>query len=179
MQNRELQAMTVVQLRKLAKEKGVKLSAGIDKEGIVARISEALGAAEDTAAEPIMNASAGKERIETEAAAIARPQNSAAVVEKPEQEKTAEEDAAPKKDETAQDMQKLQEAALSAVLPPLSRGLDFALGTIRRSRAVIGLFTVRHGRREAPRSARHRKSRRGSSRSVRWAQPTALVRKPL
>ena len=125
MQNRELQAMTVVQLRKLAKEKGVKLSAGIDKEGIVARISEALGAAEDTAAEPIMNASAGKERIETEAAAIARSQDSAAVVEKPEQEKTAEEDAAPKKDETAQDMQKLQEAALSADVTSVEPGAGF------------------------------------------------------
>lgn len=42
MHNTELQAMTVVQLRKLAKENGVKLSAGIDKEGIIARISEAL-----------------------------------------------------------------------------------------------------------------------------------------
>ena len=42
MQNAQLQAMTVVQLRKLAKENGVKLSAGIDKSGIVARLSEAL-----------------------------------------------------------------------------------------------------------------------------------------
>ena len=41
MQNAQLQAMTVVQLRKLAKENGVKLSAGIDKSGIVARLSEA------------------------------------------------------------------------------------------------------------------------------------------
>ena len=38
--------MTVIQLRKLAKENGVKLSAGIDKAGIVARIAEALGTAE-------------------------------------------------------------------------------------------------------------------------------------
>ena len=42
MQNAQLQAMTVVQLRKLAKENGVKLSAGIDKSGIVARLSEVL-----------------------------------------------------------------------------------------------------------------------------------------
>ena len=42
MQNAELQAMTVVQLRKLAKENGVKLSAGIDKSGIVARLADAL-----------------------------------------------------------------------------------------------------------------------------------------
>jgi len=38
----ELQAMTVIQLRKLAKENGVKLSAGIDKEGIVNRIAQKL-----------------------------------------------------------------------------------------------------------------------------------------
>ncbi|MCI5955407.1 MAG: transcription termination factor Rho [Clostridiales bacterium] len=43
MQNAELQAMTVVQLRKLARENGVKLSAGIDKSGIVARLADALG----------------------------------------------------------------------------------------------------------------------------------------
>ena len=43
MHNEQLQAMTVVQLRKLAKENGVKLSAGIDKSGIVARLLEALG----------------------------------------------------------------------------------------------------------------------------------------
>ncbi len=42
MQKSELQAMTVVQLRKLAKESGVKLGAGIDKAGIVERLAEAL-----------------------------------------------------------------------------------------------------------------------------------------
>ena len=42
MQNAELQAMTVIQLRKLAKENGVKLSAGIDKAGIVERVAAAL-----------------------------------------------------------------------------------------------------------------------------------------
>ncbi len=46
MQIEQLQAMTVVQLRKLAKENGVKLSAGIDKAGIVAKIAEKLGGAE-------------------------------------------------------------------------------------------------------------------------------------
>ena len=46
MQLEQLQAMTVIQLRKLAKENGVKLSAGIDKAGIVARIAEALGSAQ-------------------------------------------------------------------------------------------------------------------------------------
>ena len=43
MQNAELQAMTVVQLRKLARENGVKLSARIDKSGIVPRLADALG----------------------------------------------------------------------------------------------------------------------------------------
>ncbi len=38
----DLQSMTVLSLRKLAREKGIKLSAGLDKEGIVARISAAL-----------------------------------------------------------------------------------------------------------------------------------------
>ncbi len=39
----ELHAMTVIDLRKLAREAGVKLSAGIDKEGIVQRLASALG----------------------------------------------------------------------------------------------------------------------------------------
>ena len=42
MQISELQSMTVIQLRKIARESGIKLSAGIDKEGIVERISAAL-----------------------------------------------------------------------------------------------------------------------------------------
>lgn len=40
LQKTELQAMTVIQLRKLAKENGVKLGAGIDKAGIVERLLE-------------------------------------------------------------------------------------------------------------------------------------------
>lgn len=39
----DLQAMTVIDLRKLARASGVKLSAGIDKEGIVQRLSASLG----------------------------------------------------------------------------------------------------------------------------------------
>ena len=42
MQIGDLQAMTVIQLRKLAKENGIKLHAGIDKEGIVAKIAQQL-----------------------------------------------------------------------------------------------------------------------------------------
>ncbi|MBO5500648.1 MAG: transcription termination factor Rho [Clostridia bacterium] len=45
MQISDLQAMTVVQLRKLAKENGIKLRAGIDKEGIVEKISQELSGA--------------------------------------------------------------------------------------------------------------------------------------
>ena len=42
----DLYAMTVIDLRKLARESGVKLSAGIDKEGIVQRIAGALNLAD-------------------------------------------------------------------------------------------------------------------------------------
>lgn len=42
----DLHAMTVIDLRRLARENGVKLSAGIDKEGIVQRLAEALEQAE-------------------------------------------------------------------------------------------------------------------------------------
>ena len=45
--------MTVIQLRKLAKENGVKLSAGIDKAGIVEKIAAAL-AAKEAPADPIV-----------------------------------------------------------------------------------------------------------------------------
>ena len=38
----ELQTMTVLQLRKLAKEHGIRLSAGIDKAGIVERIAQSM-----------------------------------------------------------------------------------------------------------------------------------------
>ena len=44
----DLQSMTVLSLRKLAREKGIKLSAGLDKEGIVARIAAALSETSDT-----------------------------------------------------------------------------------------------------------------------------------
>ena len=50
MQISELQAMTVLQLRKLAKDSGVKLSAGIDKEGIVNRIAEKMNQSADASA---------------------------------------------------------------------------------------------------------------------------------
>lgn len=48
----DLQSMTVLSLRKLAREKGVKLSAGLDKEGIIARISAVLGPAPQAPDQP-------------------------------------------------------------------------------------------------------------------------------
>lgn len=56
LQKSELQAMTVIQLRKLAKDNGVKLGAGIDKAGIVERLLEheleEVRAAEEAPAQP-------------------------------------------------------------------------------------------------------------------------------
>lgn len=58
----ELQAMTVIDLRKLARASGVKLSAGIDKEGIVQRLSEALNEAQTQSDAVKGTASETKER---------------------------------------------------------------------------------------------------------------------
>ena len=55
LQKSELQAMTVIQLRKLAKENGVKLGAGIDKAGIVERLLENI-ADEPQNAQPVETA---------------------------------------------------------------------------------------------------------------------------
>jgi transcription termination factor Rho len=44
----DLQSMTVLSLRKLAREKGIKLSAGLDKEGIIARITAVLSDASNS-----------------------------------------------------------------------------------------------------------------------------------
>ena len=71
MQISDLQAMTVVQLRKLAKENGIKLHAGIDKEGIVNKISEQLC---DTPGAPQAVA-------ETVASSVAAPQEEPVVRE--------------------------------------------------------------------------------------------------
>ncbi|MEG1569952.1 MAG: transcription termination factor Rho [Clostridia bacterium] len=97
MQNEELQSMTVIQLRKLAKENGVKLSAGIDKEGIIARISGAipLGDQETTAPAP-----------------------------KPASAKTEDTAALPKQEIPAES-EKLQEAALSADVTSVRPGAGF------------------------------------------------------
>ena len=101
MQNAQLQAMTVVQLRKLAKENGVKLSAGIDKSGIVARLSEALP--DEPAVQP-------------------SPPEQAQALHEPDPEpepapEAQKEDASP-----AQTQEKLQEAPLSADVTAVSPG---------------------------------------------------------
>lgn len=67
LQINELQAMTVIQLRKLARENKVKLSAGIDKEGIVQRLYEALGDQKD------FSVQSPKENAPAPAAAEPRP----------------------------------------------------------------------------------------------------------
>lgn len=51
MTTQELNAKTVIELRKLAKENGVKLGAGVSKSDIVAKLAAALGEAEAPAAE--------------------------------------------------------------------------------------------------------------------------------
>ena len=65
MQIEQLQAMTVIQLRKLAKENGVKLSAGIDKAGIVDRIAEKLCAQQTSAPEAPKSEPAPQPTMET------------------------------------------------------------------------------------------------------------------
>ncbi len=52
----DLQSMTVLSLRKLAREKGIKLSAGLDKEGIVARIAAVLSETADATVQPLKSA---------------------------------------------------------------------------------------------------------------------------
>ena len=104
MQKEALQQMTVLQLRKLARENGVKLSAGIDKEGIVNRIAEAL---DDSAL----------------SAALAGADDSRADDHTPER-KTAPADVL-KSDlasEVVQDLQKLQEAPLAADVTSVEPG---------------------------------------------------------
>ncbi|MEG0124822.1 MAG: hypothetical protein RR816_01945, partial [Clostridia bacterium] len=97
MQNEELQSMTVIQLRKLAKENGVKLSAGIDKEGIIARISGAI---------------------------LLNEQDAPALAPKPVSAKMEEAAALPKQEIPAES-EKLQEAALSADVTSVRPGAGF------------------------------------------------------
>lgn len=112
MQNAELQSMTVIQLRKLAKENGVKLSAGIDKAGIVARIAEALSAREIAveAAQP-KEESAREPESAVEAAAPVK-------AEEPEAAKAAPQ---PPKDVPPA----LQEASVSADVTSVAPGNGF------------------------------------------------------
>ncbi len=70
MQISDLQAMTVIQLRKLAKENGIKLHAGIDKEGIVGKIAQQLCSAD---AAPAAVESAPAAPVKDDAAQPAAP----------------------------------------------------------------------------------------------------------
>lgn len=142
MQNAQLQAMTVVQLRKLAKENGVKLSAGIDKSGIVARLSEALPDEPDVQ-------TAAPERPETPQVAAPAPQ--------PPLEAEKEEET------PAETQERLQEAPLSADVTAVSpAGSGFRAWNNPRNRAVSDRFIARPGRRAAHR-VRIRRRRPGSS----------------
>ncbi|MBE5816046.1 MAG: transcription termination factor Rho [Clostridiales bacterium] len=75
MQISDLQAMTVIQLRKLAKENGIKLHAGIDKEGIVGKIAQQLCSADAApAVAESAPAAASAPKAEPAPEAAARPE---------------------------------------------------------------------------------------------------------
>ncbi len=89
----DLQSMTVLSLRKLAREKGIKLSAGLDKEGIVARIAAVLSDPADVPVQannsaPAENSSAAKEET------ASRPEPEAMEEDEP-QDEVDETEAAP------------------------------------------------------------------------------------
>ena len=113
MQNAQLQAMTVVQLRKLARENGVKLSAGIDKSGIVARLSEALP--DEPAAQPALME---QPKALQEPAPAEQPKALQETAAAQESATAAEKEEAPH----AQTQDKLQEAPLSADVTAVSPG---------------------------------------------------------
>ena len=151
MHNEQLQAMTVVQLRKLAKEKGVKLSAGIDKSGIVARLLEALGDKPD-------QSPAQEEHAE------------------PAQEKPIEstQPESPVQADPPADENKLQEAPLSADVTALAPG-GSGFRAWNTPQEQGGFRPVRHGRPAAPLRAMPRRRPPGSSRAQ-AERRTALVR---
>lgn len=76
MTTQELNAKTVIELRKLAKENGVKLGAGVSKSDIVAKLAAALGDAAPAPAQPAAPAPAAPEA--KPAAPAAQPQFKAA-----------------------------------------------------------------------------------------------------
>lgn len=105
--------MTVVQLRKLARENGVKLSAGIDKSGIVARLSEALP--DEPAAQPALTE---QPKALQEPAPAEQPKELQETAAAQESATAAEKEEAPH----AQTQDKLQEAPLSADVTAVSPG---------------------------------------------------------
>jgi len=105
--------MTVIQLRKLAKENGVKLSAGIDKAGIVTRIAEALSAAQPA--------------VETAPQVEESAKESAPAVETAVPEQKSEEDREEKTPpQPSQDVQPaLHESSVSADVTSVAPGNGF------------------------------------------------------
>ena len=66
----DLSLMTVIELRKLAKEKNVRLGAGLSKEGIIQKLSAALEAEAPAAAEdtPVQTTEAKADNEEAQTA---------------------------------------------------------------------------------------------------------------
>ena len=75
MTTQELNAMTVIELRKLAKENGVKLGAGVSKSDIVAKLAAALGEEQPVSPAPVAEPA---EVAEVKPAPAAQPQFKAA-----------------------------------------------------------------------------------------------------
>ncbi|NCB05132.1 MAG: hypothetical protein EOM69_06370, partial [Clostridia bacterium] len=97
MQHQDLHLLTVIELRKLAKESGVKLSAGISKEGIVQRLSAALYG--DQSTEPgdegkqAQSAQALTESTESQTAVQEEPQKADLQTEQPPEEDSSAPDS--------------------------------------------------------------------------------------
>ncbi len=89
----DLQSMTVLSLRKFAREKGIKLSAGLDKEGIIGRIAAALSDAQE---EPAVEAGRITPAPESAPALAAEPEAFEEAVESAEEDKAGESDEAAK-----------------------------------------------------------------------------------
>ncbi|MEG1891165.1 MAG: hypothetical protein RR301_07105, partial [Clostridia bacterium] len=134
--------MTVVQLRKLARENGVKLSAGIDKDGIVSRLTYALGEMDSASAQPaVVPAHAVEARTDAkqndpdghdEELAFQQTGLETPKIAQPEAEKVlqsvrlgADDVAADAVLGVAKDLERLQDAPLSADVTSVEPGANF------------------------------------------------------
>ena len=108
MQMEELRQMTVLQLRKVARENGVKLSAGIDKDGIVAKLAQAMDSGELAGALESVEAPKPVKRGRPKAIAKAEQQPAA---DEPAKQPAFSADTV---SEVERDMEKLQDAPLAA-----------------------------------------------------------------